>query len=733
MTGTKNDRVRHVRAPMTNCAVALAALLASGAIGGGQAFAQTAAETAVTDGGSSDGDIIVTARRRDESSQNVPLSLSAFGPAQLEAQGVTTVKDLQHLIPGLQYSDRGTLQTELTIRGVGGDSRNIGIESGVGMYLDGVYIARTSGYNADLADIQQVEVLRGPQGTLYGKNTSGGVINIRTKKPTEKTEGSFYASYGNYDAIRTQASVSGALADTLFAKVTVATWDRNGYIRNSFDNADYNNEDRRGGRVQLRWLASDNLEINANADVTRDRQRFVLNQMNSPAGAAAPYFTGDRFRMNSDQRNLANRDMWGTSITADYTMANDMLLSSITAFRKIDILVYSDIDQTPLDLFHSGPFTDKSKMFSQELRIVSPGDKDFRYVGGLYYFRQDAKGIREVFINGSSAAGASNDAAVLTKSYAAYVNADYDITSDLSATGGLRYTIEDKSGRFFQRRTGLNYNFPNMSRKDKNLSWTGSLKYQFSPRLTGYGTVSRGYKSGGFNLDTIGAPNLIATDLVFGPESVTNFELGLKGRTASNLLRFTAAVFSMQYRDKQVSQFIPTGAASLPSNQVTNAGRARIRGIEGDITLRPFEGFSLNANGTYLDAKYTRFESAAIVGGVPISYAGNHIERTPKWTASATAEYRYPISGGDIVMAGSAKYIGDTDLQADNAARNFEPGYTLFDARLGFAADSGLDITLWGKNLGQKNYRTFARVFAGLDQAVYGEPRTYGVELRYHF
>jgi len=723
-------RARHGRAPSMHCAVAFAALLASGVIGAAGASAQTA-ETTVAD--ASDGDIIVTARRRDESSQNVPLSLSAFGAAQLEAQGITTVKDLQHLIPGLQYSDRGTLQTELTIRGVGGDSRNIGIESGVGMYLDGVYVARTSGYNADLADIQQVEVLRGPQGTLYGKNTIGGVINITTKKPTEKTEGSFFASYGNYNAIRTQASISGPLAETLFAKVTVATWDRDGYIRNVFDNARYNNEDRRGGRVQLRWLASDQLEINANADVTRDRQRFVLNQANSPAGAAAPYYTGNRFEMNSDQRNLANRDMWGASVTADYTMANDLMLSSISAFRKIDILVYSDIDQTPLDLFHSGPFTDESKMFSQELRIVSPGGDAFRYVGGLYYFRQDAKGIREVFINGTSANGASNDAGVLTNSYAAYVNADYDVSSALSVTGGLRYTIEKKSGRFFQRRPNLNYNFPDLYRKDSNLSWTGSLKYAFSPRLTAYGTVSKGYKSGGFNLDTIGAPNLIANDLVFGPEAVTNYEIGLKGRTASNLLRFSAAIFNMEYSDKQVSQFIPTGAASLPSNQVTNAGRARIRGVEGDVTLRPFEGFSLTVNGTYLDAKYTQFASAAIVGGVPISYAGNHIERTPKWTGSATAEYRYPISGGDLVMAGSVTHTGDTDLQADNALRNFEPGYTLFDGRFGFAADSGLDITLWGKNLGKKTYRTFARVFAGLDQAVYGEPRTYGVELRYHF
>ncbi len=678
-------------------------------------------------------EIVVTARRRDETVQDVPLSVSAFSGAQLEGRGVSTLKDLQHAIPGLQYSDRGNLQTELTIRGVGGDSRNIGIESGVGMYVDGVYVARTSGYNADLTDLERVEVLRGPQGTLFGKNTIGGVINITSRKPTDETEGQVFASYGNFNALRTQASLSGPLSDNLFAKFTVATWDRDGYIHNVYDGRDLNDENRRGGRLQLRWLPTDQLEINVSADVTRDRRHAVLNQMNSTSGAAAPYYTGDRFEANTDQRNEDSRDMWGVSLTADYTLASGHVLTSISAVRDIQILVYSDIDQTPLDLFHSGPFTDNSRMFSQELRLVSPSDGPLTYVAGLYYFRQDSDGIRRVYIGGLLANGAINDAAVLTNSYAGYLNADYKLTDKLTLTGGIRYTQEKKSGEFLQIRPNLNYDFQDMRRKDSNWSWVGSLRYEFNENLTSYVSVSRGYKSGGFNLDTIGAPNLIASDLTFAPEEVTNYELGIKGRSSDDLVRFNLAVFDLEYQDKQVSQFISTGATTIPSNQVTNAGRARIRGFEADATLKPCAGFTLTATAAYLDAKYTRFDSAASIGGVLLSYAGNRIERTPDWTASATAEYRHAMDHGDLVLSGTASYTGDVHLQADNLDRNFENGYLLFDARVGYEMENGFSLSLWGKNLGKKDYRTFARVFAGLDQAVYGEPRTYGIDLRYRF
>lgn len=678
------------------------------------------------------GEIVVTARKRQESSQNVPISVAAFSAASLEARAVTTVADMQGLVPGLHYQERGNLQTELTIRGVGGDARNAGIDSGVGMYIDGAYVPRTSGYNADLADIAQVEVLRGPQGTLFGKNTIGGVINIVSKKPTEELSGFAYASYGNYNAIRTQASVSGGLAPGFAAKVTVSSWNRDGYIYNRVRNEHLNNEDRLGGRLQLRYNPDNALDINFSIDGTRDRRLGVLNQIGSPAGAAAPYFTGNRFIVDANQENSDTRDMWGATLGVDYTFGNGATLTSISAYRKIDIMVFSDIDQTPLDIVHSGPFTDSTRMVSQELRLVSPSSNPFRYVMGLYYYSQKVDSDRSIFQNGVR--GITQDTAANTKSYAAFGNFDYDLTRQLTATVGLRYSSDNKDGKLNQVRSGLNYNLL-LDRKDENLSWTGSLLYKITPRTSAYLTISRGYKAGGFNLDPVGVAGLQGTDLNFLPERVTNYEVGLKGRPI-DWLRFSLSGFIMDYSNKQVSQFItPPSGSVLTTILVTNAGQARIKGLELDATVTPVKGLSINGAISYLDAKYTNFPDAARVNGVLVSYTGNRIERTPEWNASGGIEYREPIGSGHLVMAGNLTYQGNVFLQPDNIARNAGPGYTLLDARLGFeGGDKKWSVSLWGKNLANKEYITFKRQFGGgLDQVVFGTPRTYGVEARFRF
>lgn len=712
--------------------IALASTVSALILAASPALAQTASNAAAAtgDGADTSGDIIVTARRRQESSQNVPLSVAAFNGAALETRSVTTVSDIQGMVPGLHYQERGNLQTELTIRGVGGDARNPGIDSGVGMFVDGAYVPRTSGYNSDLSDIAQVEVLRGPQGTLFGKNTIGGVINIVTKKPTEELSGFAYASYGNYNAIRTQAAISGGLAPGFSAKITVSTWNRDGYIYNQVRKEKLNNEDRLGGRLQLRYNPDDQLDVNLSVDGTRDRRLGVLNQIGSAAGAAAPYFTGNRFVMDSDQRNSDTRDMWGSTLGIDYKVGNDMTLTSITAYRKIDINVFSDIDQTPLDLFHSGPFTDNTRMFSQEFRLTSPSSSAFRYVLGLYYYDQKVDSDRTVYQNGALAF--TLDTAANTKSYAGFANFDYDLTSQLTATVGLRYSSDTKDGHFNQVRTGLNYALL-LNRKDNNLSWTGSLLYKITSAMSAYGTISRGYKAGGFNLDTAGAVGLQGKDLNFLPERVTNYEIGLKGRPA-DWVRFSLAGFIMDYSNKQVSQFVNPPVGTVPIVLVTNAGQARIKGIEFDATVTPTAGLSLNGTVSYVDAKYKAFPDAARINGVLVSYTGNLIERTPKWTASAGIEYRAPIGSGHLVMGANYTYNGEVFLQPDNLVRNFEPGYSLLGGHFGYEGPDGKwSVGLWGRNLTNENFATFKRQFAGLDQVAYGMPRTYGVEARFKF
>jgi iron complex outermembrane receptor protein len=700
----------------------IAVCLAVGAGGAAQA------QTAVPD--SEPGEIIVTARLRAEAATDVPIAITAFDAELLRNSAATTVRDIQHLVPGLNYVERGTLQTELTIRGVGGDSRNPGIDSGVGMYVDGVYVPRTSAYNSDLSDVAQVEVLRGPQGTLFGKNTIGGVINITTVKPSFTDMSGFIdVSYGNYDALRTQATVNVPLGATFAAKVTAATWDRDGYIDNVPTGDKYNNEDRRAGRLQLRWQPGDMLDANLSIDFTRDRCLCVLNQIGSAAGAAAPFFTGDRFRMDADQRNSNARDMWGTSLSLDWQVGNHVI-TSITAYRDVDILVFSDIDQTPNDILHSGPFTDDTKMFSQELRLTSPGEGPLRYVAGVYYYYQNVESFRDIFVNGNRAIRL--DTGTKTKSYAAYLNADYDLMDNLTATAGIRYTHERKNGFLIQERANLNYDL-DLRRTDKNVSWTGSLVYKITPRFSAYGTVSRGYKSGGFNQDTVGNAGVTAALLNFEPEKVTNYEVGIKGRIMPGL-QLNISAFHLSYRDKQVAQVVNPPVGTVPLIQVTNAGQVSIDGIEVETSLEIARGLNVGGTLSYLDAKYKRFQNAAVVGGVPVDYDGNRVERTPRWTASGRIDMRQPLGTGEIVGNASLSYTGKVFLQPDNLAYSQARSYTLLDARLGYEINDGkVGVYLWGKNLTQKDYKVFARIFSGLEQVVFGEPRTYGVSARFAF
>jgi iron complex outermembrane receptor protein len=714
--------------------VVLAGCTVSVLLGGLPSQSALAAEDTPADSGSTLAEVVITARKRDEAAIDVPISISTLSSAQMEQEDVLTVGDIPNLVPAMHYFDRGNLQTEISIRGVGGDARNPGIDTGVGMYVDGVYIPRTSGYNSDLSDIDHIEVLEGPQGTLFGKNTIGGVVNIITRQPGPEAYGFLYTSFGNYGAVRTQASYSTPITDELSVKATVSTWQRDGYIYDPILNENEDDEDRRGGRLQVRYVSGPN-EVRFSFDGTRDRTNDPLNQIGSPAGAAAPYYTGNRFEIENNQRNSDDRDMLGASLTVDHKFDGDYTLTSISAYRTIDVDVYSDIDQTPLSLFSSGPYTDDTRMLSQELRLVSPGNSAFRYVAGLFFYRQDVSSYRNIAI-GTVDSTIVDDASSTMKSSAGYFNADYDVLNDLTVTGGLRYNHDVRTASYDQNyldHSTLTYDFPNLARTDNNLSWTGSVKYKIDQNTAVYTTVSKGFKAGGFDLDTFTSPGLTARSLEFAPESVINYEVGIK-QDLTGLVHWDAALFNMNYKNKQVSEFTTPPGGTLSEDIVTNAGAARIRGAEFDASVKAGSLLTFTANGSILDAKYTSFPNGDVVDGVSISYTGHTIENTPRWTAALLSDYRQPVTRGFAVANLTVTYTGDTDLEPDNLPLNHAGGYALFDGRAGFEnKDGSVGVYLWGKNMANKGYLVLSRQFAGLDQVLYGEPRTYGIEGRYKF
>lgn len=677
------------------------------------------------------GEVVVTARKREEGLKDVPIAITALGAEQLETMGAATLKDLHSAIPSLNYADRGALQTQITIRGVGGDSRSIGIESGVALYIDGVFAGRTSGYNIDLADVENVEVLRGPQGTLFGKNTTGGAILITTRKPGPDTTADVGLSYGNYNAVRVKGNVSGALTDTLFAKLAVSTWDRDGYLKNLFNGNKLQDEERRSARAQLRYLPTDALEVNLSFDGTRDRNNSVLNQLGSNAAFGAGYFDRDRLHVNTDRRNSIARDIVGGALTVDYEFANGFSLTSISAARSVEVEVYSDLDQTPRNLLSSGPFTDDATHYTQELRLASPTDGRLSHVLGLYYFKQEAEALRRIYQG--TVPLFFTDGPVDTDSFAAFANADFKITDSLTLTGGLRYTNEEKRGQYTQTSNvsaAFNKSFPSLKLDESAVSWTSALRYRIDEDVSSYLSVSRGFKSGGFNVDPLATPApLTAADLTFKQELVTSYEVGVKADVFERRARVSAALFFSQYDDRQVPQFETVGG--VPTVITRNAGQAEIKGIELESTAYLTDFLLISAGVSVMEGEYTDFAGANTAGA---NYTGNTTENTPEYSVSIGAQLKVPTGNGEWLVAPQLSYTGMTYLQPDNQRFNREEGYFLAALRAGYTWDSGkYGVYAWGKNLTDTQYKEFARQFSGSDQVLWGEPRTYGIEFLAHY
>ncbi len=699
------------------------------------AMAQTATapDTAADEAVASQGEIVVTARKRAESLLEVPISITAFSGDQLRRSGINSVSDIQNSVPNLQYSPRGDLNNQISIRGVGGDPRNVGTESGVSIYIDGVFAGRTSGYNQDLSNISQLEVLRGPQGTLFGKNTTGGVINILTERPSDEFRGQFQGSYGNYEALILKGTVSGPLASNLFAGITLSTTTRDGYVYNAFDGQKLDDVKRRGGRLQLVWQPSPDLSFYWTADHTANNSSFALTQLAPPfAGTGLPYAgLNTRLRTSLDQSNQQRMRTTGLSQTIDYEAGAGHTLTAVTGWRRNNVVIYSDADSLPIDTVRSGPFSDQSHFFSQELRLSSPDTGLVRYVIGGYYFNQKAYAYRATLVAGSLINGFETQAHVDTESFAGFANVDIHPTDQITVTGGIRYTTEKKTGDFLQNNRTLNYNFPNLRRRDNDVSWTGSVNYRPSDSLSFYGTASRGFKSGGFNVEAINATGILPSSLSFAPEKLLNFEAGMKGRLLNGLINFSADAFYDTFDNKQVSQFLGAG---IPIIQVGNAGKARIKGFEIEANARPTDILTLSGSLSRLHTRYIRFPDAARVGGVLVSYTGNHVELAPAWSADGTADLRIPVSFGYITARATARYTGVTYFQPDNLPGNRQSGYTLLSGRIGVESENGrTSLAIFGRNLTDKGYYVFSRFNGSNHQVLYGEPRMYGVELTQKF
>jgi iron complex outermembrane receptor protein len=697
-----------------------------------------AQETGVLD------EIMVTARKREESAQDIPVALTALGGDDIESLKATAMSDIIHNVPNLMMDPNGNSLNSWGMRGIVSVTRNAGQESGLGVYIDGVYAGRPTAFNVPLNDIQQVEVLRGPQGSLFGRNTIAGAINITTRRPGDEVSGEIRASAGNFSTYGLQGSVSGPLVDgVLGGKISAYSFQRDGYVDNPINGQDYMSDDRVGGRGALYWTPSDAVEVVFAADIMELDNKQTWGQTLEPQlNVFVPdWYQADPFLVTNNDPSWDKVETGGGSLTINWDLANGHTLTSITAQRYADFDLIGDDDAGPITLTYSH-FVDDSDTFSQEFRLTSPTSETFDYIAGFYYLDQEVKAIRDTPLvpYPDTVVGIFSDTVVKTDAWAIFGTANFYLSDAFTLSIGLRYTDEEKETDFTQiENAGLG--FPNVtftpSQQDDGVSGDISLIYAVNDNMNVYGSIRKGIKSGGFQTDIIffDDPSLFE----FGPEEALSFELGLKGQSSDRRFKANAAIFRTDYTDMQVGQLLGLGFTT------TNAGESEITGVELELDWLATDNLALGLSAGFLDHEYTEYFDCVDIG---IHCSGNDLQLVPDTTLAVTIDYSVPLQGGSslefhIDANHRAEYftdaVNDPDLLIEDR--------TLLNARLGYEwQDKGLGIYVWGKNLTDETYDIlrwkypvtplafgpFDPTITGLEGLV-GAPRTYGVELSWHF
>ncbi|MBL8545112.1 MAG: TonB-dependent receptor [Hyphomonadaceae bacterium] len=728
-----------------------------------------AAPAFAQDGASADEEIVVTARRTEESLQEVPASVSAFSSEQLERIGANDATGLQGAVPNLNIvQGRGSSNaTNIYIRGVGQPDALQTFDPAVGFYVDGVYYSRIRGTQMDLLDIERVEVLRGPQGTLYGKNTIGGAYSVVTRRPGQDQHGLFQVTVGDYGQLESRLAASGPLTENFAVGGALFGATRDGYVTNPATGAEYNNRNAWGGRVQAAWDATPNFSVDFSADYAEEDNALTMGQAVSslttiagvpiPAGAVPSPLPEFNFTAQATPGlpNSSVMEHWGTSLSANWELSSNLTLRSISAYRNLAYTDYVDIDATPLEL--GDVLVDVAQnQVSQEFQAIWEGER-WTTVGGLFYMRENVASHQEAYADdllgtffGGGTFLRTVDDDLQTTSMAAYLNSTYQLSDRLSISGGLRYTEEEKD--YFRTTSTFSSNVlftANPARPPVNIdnTWDDlsgliSLDYQLNDDFLLYGRVAQGFKSGGFN----GRANNPGEEAPYDPETVTSYEAGFKSDWWDGRLRANFAAFYNDYRDFQarVSNLTTDPGTGLPSIElsVLNAGQLEISGAELELIYNPIDALRLDAQIGYLHAEYGEFEDLRFDGGVPDfddSRAFQTPAFSPEWTSRFGAAYTWELANeSSVVLAGSARFRSRMALAVDNTPTNsnveieglFQDDYWLYDASLTWNVNDIFSIALQGRNLTDEVYKTDGQEFSSVGNirtVYYGAPQTTSV------
>ena len=675
-------------------------------------------------------DIIVSAQRREEYLQNVPISISIFNESQIKERGINRLIDLQYAVPNFFFGDGGFNKKSVSsIRGIAGYTRASGVEKRANYYLDDAYMGRSISIGMDLFDIERIEILKGPQGTLFGKNTISGAISITTRKPNNKWEASVSADAGNFNYYNANVILNLIKENMLFTRLSVKASSRDGYITNLYNNKDMNGLNILGGRLQLRYLPNPNLDIILSMNTFRDRRdpRSVAIPIEGPAYDLAP----GPHEVTSDFPEYENRDIYGFNLNMTYHLQDNYNLKSITSYRNTENNQGLDHDALPIYLANELVEL-KDYHFTQELRLTSPLFEKYNFVSGLFYFYQKAD--LDLQVRGSAdMPGLPNwnldlYGPVTTNSIAWYIHGNFQLLNNLLLFGGLRYTYEYKTIKWDQFSDPAFYpnieNFTDTYSKGIFSPQVG-LKYLPDNDIMIYAKASWGYKSGGWSNFTVN----IVDKIKLKPEYSISYEAGLKLSAFDNRIIINTAAFLSKFDDYQTETWLPKGIYEYPS--YTNAAEVTSKGLEIDLIVSPIVNLSILSSLGYVKAKYDEFDSPIIEK----NYTGNRLELAPETEYSLSVEYEIPlINVGTFSLRGNFIHKGDYYWEPSNTDDYYVSAYDLIDGRIGYKTPEGsLGIYLWGKNLTDKLYMLTKSTLPMFKFAWYGMPRTFGIQVSYSF
>jgi len=695
--------------------------------------------------------ITVTARKVEENLQDVPIAISTTNADNIEMRNVVLFTQALEEMPNVFVESNLTDSVNISIRGITSNTNNVGIEPAISVYLDENYLPRPAAFQQSLIDIERVEVLRGPQGTAFGKNTIGGAVSIITMNPsTSVPRGTLELATGNYNLKQARGFYGGPISgDKVSGQITFGVRQRDGWFENRTPGLDdLMSEDYVGGRGKLRFTPKASVDIVVSADYSKDESVQNAQDITGGFGYELDGMNGWDRSIATNEGDFFKRDLYGGSLRGDFGLRNHTF-TWLTGFRSFESEFSNDQDYSILDIIRTGR-REELDFISQELRIASTSEGSFSYLAGVYFSDRDTTGrdrakvgsFVPILLGIGEIPGyeewVDTQSRIEEQVFAGFFSGSWAFSERGTFEFGVRYTSEDKGFDYRQDilpffvapgvPVGIVYFFAppvepiHLDRTDSQPSGDLSLVYRLAEDVNGYLRVARGFKAGGF--DSTLASTADPGDLSFDAEKLDAYELGVKSLLAGGTVQLNGAVYYMDYQDKQEQFFDGT------SFHTSNAAAVESKGFDLELKWIPASGLEISATGGYTDATYTDYYDEFL----DVDRTGNRVASVPEWTGSLAVQYFSPFAGSaGWFIRGGLNYFGDAPTDTANDRRWWSDGATLLNARAGIDFKGGrYSVALWGRNLSNEDYITGGWQFdlTGTTFQVVNQPRMYGVEFR---